>query len=150
MATSSTVSTTLTVQFRYVVFLLWILACAVLGWVGLTEAELFARLLFGVPSLVGSALLMFFLREESRLANNHLLVTAEIEWSKRLGGRRRGAEVKYHFVALDGRTYEQTSNVFGHREFKPKDAIPILYNPLMPTNNKPLAGFIFYRFEACS
>ncbi len=107
-------------------------------------------MLFGVASLVGTALLMFFLREESRLATNHLLVTAEVEWSKRLVGRRRGTEVKYHFVALDGLTYERISNVFGHRKFKPKDAIPILYNPLMPTNNKPLAGFILYRFEAWS
>jgi hypothetical protein len=91
-----------------------------------------------------------FLREESRLATNHLLATAEVEWSKGWGRRRRGTEVKYHFVALDGRSYEETSNGFGHCEFKPKDAIPILYNPLMPTNNKPLAGFILYRFEGCS
>ncbi len=150
MATSSAISTTLTAQFRYIVLLLWVLACAVLGWVGLTEGELVARLLFGVPSLVVATLLMFFLREESRLASNHLLVTAEVECGRRWGGRRRGTEVKYHFVALDGRTYEQTANVFGRREFKPKDAIPILYNPLMPTKNKPLSGFIFYRFEACS
>ena len=150
MASSSTVSVTLTAQFRYIVFSLWILACAVLGWVGLTEVKLFARLLFGLASLAGFFLLMLFLREESRLATNHLLVMAEVEWSRRWGGRRRGTEVKYHFFALDGRTYEHQTSVFGHGNFKPNDAIPILYNPLMPTNNKPLAGFILYRFEACS
>lgn len=89
-------------------------------------------------------MLLFYLREESALTTNHLLAQGEVTWYQ----SGRGASVRYRFVALDGRTYEQKSQIFGRRRFEKGKQIPVLYNPLMPTVSKPLVGFTFYRFKA--
>jgi type IV secretory pathway VirB2 component (pilin) len=147
VASQSTVANSLTGQFRYVVLVVWVLVCGVLGWVGFTDQDLLARIFFGVFLVLASGLLLFFIREESALASNHMFVSGEVLSYSRRSGRRGGPKVHYRFVALDGRRYEVSSNLFSTQRFRTGPQISILYNPLMPQKSKPLAGFIFYRFD---
>ena len=139
-----TVANSLTGRFRYGVLFLWVLACAVIGWVSLTEHRLFERIFWGAFSIIGSALLLFFISEESALVSNHTVAYGDvISYRPRRGKWTGGEEIRYRFTALDGRVYEATSGGKG----RPGERIPVLYNPLRPAKNKPLASFMLYRFN---
>src|SRR5512132_3842941 len=103
MESQATVSNSVTGRFRYVVLFLWVLASAVIGWVSLTDHRLFERLFFGAFSMIGSALLLFFINEESALVSNHMLTYGDVISYRPGRGRwtgRRG--IRYRFIALDG------------------------------------------------
>jgi hypothetical protein len=144
MERQATVSNSLTGRFRYSVLFLWVLACAVIGWVSLTDHRPFERIFWGAFSIIGLALLLFFINEESALVSNHVVTYGEvISYRPRRGRWNGGEEIRYSFTAVDGRVYEATSGGKG----QPGERIPILYNPLGPAKNKPLASFMFYRFN---
>ena len=144
---SATVTNSVAGQLRYLVLIVWVVICVVFGWVGISDQNILPRLFFGLFSLIGAAFLLFLLHEESALATTHSVATAEVVSYRRGRAHGRGHEMRYRFVAADRRSYEQSSSVFSLREFKKGERILILYNPLRPVVNKPLAGFIFYRFE---
>ena len=127
--------------------MVWVLACAVLGWIGFTDQDLLARMFFGVFSVLASGLLLFVISEESALASNHMFASGEVLSYSRRTGPKGSPKVHYRFVALDGHRYEVSSNLFNTQRFQTGQQIPILYNPLMPSKSKPLGGFIFYHFH---
>lgn len=144
MESQATVTSSLSPQFRYVVLALWVLACTVLGWISLTDHRLFERVFFGVFSILGAGLLLVFIEEESALVSNHMLAHGEVvSYRPRRGRWLGGPEYEYRFTALDGRLCEGSSS----GRARPGERIALLYNPLLPKKNKPLAAFVFYRFE---
>ena len=144
MGSQAAVTSSLSPQFRYVGLALWVLACAVLGWVSLTDHRPFERVFFGIFSIVSVGLLLLFIEEESALVSNHMLTQGEVvSYRPRRGKWVGGPEYQYRFTALDGRLYEGSSS----GRARPGERIALLYNPLLPKKNKPLAAFVFYRFE---
>lgn len=144
MGTQATVSNSVAGHFRYVVLFLWVLACAVLGWVALTDQHGLGRIVWGIFSVVGSSVLIFTLQQESALASNHAVAYAEVvSYHPRRGRWSGGPESRYRFEALDGRSYEGRCGI----KSQPGNRIYVLYNPLMPAKNKAADGFFFYRFD---
>ena len=137
MPQQTTVTNSVRGQFRYLVLTIWIVACAVFGWIG-------ARILVGVISILASGFLLLAAKEESALISNHVLANGEVLSYSR---GRGGTSVKYSFAAIDGRSYDALSKIYAGQSLHTGQRIPVLYNPLLPTESKPLAGFIFYRFD---
>src|SRR5207247_4710997 len=123
-ASQSTVTNSLTGQFRYIVLVVWVLACTVLGRIGFTDQDLLSRIFFGVFSVLASGLLFFFISEESALASNHMFASGEVLSYSRRTGPRGGPKVHYRFVALDGHRYEVSSNLFSTQRFQTGQQIP--------------------------
>src|SRR5215469_8874675 len=134
MGTSTTVTSSLSPQFRYVVLTVWVLACVVLGWVSLTGQSLFERAFFGIFSILGAWLLLVLIKEESALVSNHTLAHGDVGSYRPRRGRWIGPTYQYRFTALDGRHYEASSG----GNARPGERIAVLYNPLLPRKNKPL------------
>jgi len=147
MAGHATVTSSLAGQFRYLVLAVWVLACAVLGWVGVTDQDLLWRIFCGFFSVLWSGLLLVFINQESALAWNHVVAKAEVLSYSRRAGRRGAPWVQYSFMAMDGQHYEASSNLFSRRGFQVGEQVSVLYNPLLPRKNKPLGGFVFYHFD---
>jgi hypothetical protein len=147
MPQQTTVTNSLRGQFRYLILALWIAACAVFGWVGLTDQNIGARILLGVISVLASGFMLFVAKEESALVSNHVLANGEVLSYFRRRGRGGGITVKYRFTAIDGQSYQASSSIYSSQSLQTGQRIPVLYNPLLPTESKPLAGFIFYRFD---
>lgn len=144
MSQQTTVTNSVRGQFRYLVLAVWIVACAVFGWIALTDQDLGARILVGVISVLALAFLLLAAKEESALVSNHVLANGEVLSHSR---RRGGAWVEYSFAAIDGRSYKASSKIYSSQSLQAGQRILVLYNPLLPTESKPLAGFIFYRFD---
>jgi hypothetical protein len=144
MPQQTTVTNSVRGQFRYLVLTIWIVACAVFGWIGLTDQNIGARILVGVISILASGFLLLAAKEESALISNHVLANGEVLSYSR---GRGGTSVKYSFAAIDGRSYNTLSKIYSGQSLHTGQRIPVLYNPLLPTESKPLAGFIFYRFD---
>ena len=134
----------LTPKFRYIVFLLSVLVSLVLGWSSLAAKEWVPRIFLGVGWIAFSGFVLWIFEDESALANNHLCVTGQVISSRRT---RRSVEIRYFYIAPDGVKYEKISHLGRWREFHDGNPIRILVNPLIPASSKPLASFMFYRFD---
>jgi len=142
MGRQATVISSLRSQFRHEVLTVWLLACVVLGRGRLTGQRLFARVFFGIFSIFGAWLPHISIEEESVLVSNGTLRYRDRVSRPPRRGRWIGPKCEYQFVALDGRHYEASSGG------KARQRITLLYNPLLPRKNKPLAAFTFYQLQS--
>jgi hypothetical protein len=127
------------------VSILSVLISVVLGWSSVAASEWLPRIFWGLAWMVFSGFVLFVFESESELANDHLCVTGQVISSRRT---RRSVQTRYSYVAPDGATYEKVSHLGRWREFHEGEAIPVLFAPLKPEISKPLASFMFYRFDA--
>ena len=128
-------------QFRYVVLTVWVLSCVVLGWVSLTEQRLFERVFFGIFSILGACLLLVLIEEESALVSNHTLAY-DVGSYRRRRGRWIGPKCQYRFTTLDATMKHLQAATLG-----PENELQPCTIHFLPRKNKPLAAFIFYRFQ---
>jgi len=61
-------------------------------------------------------------------------------------GSRGRSNIKYEFVAMDGKQYRGQSDWGAHR-VQVGSEVPVLYKPLDPAVNLPLPRFLFFSFR---
>ena len=147
MSNQAPVTGSLTGQFRYIVLVVWILGCAIVGWVSLTDRDVvFGRVVFGLFLILPTLWFLFLAKKEYALVSNHLVAYGEV-LSYRDATSRARPRVNYHFLGTDGQRYAGASDLFTGRSFQAGEQIHILYDPLVPEKSRPLGGFLFYEFE---
>lgn len=120
------------------------LICLTLAYVAITDADPIARIFFGFFAVVLAVTLAGRFRKESRLAPGHLVGHATVRELKR--GRRGRINIKYDFVALDGKQYQGRSD-WSERSIHVGSTLSVTYNPEDPSLNQPLRLFLFYSLQ---
>lgn len=135
---------TLRPSFRWHIAVLGALISAVLGFVAATEHGPGA-IVFGFVSVTIAVVVFTVGRREAALLQNYLSVFGKVTAVKR---SRRGSDIQYRFLALDGKVYEGEACLSPVRSKHEGETIVVLYRPLEPASNLPLAGFMFYSFAS--
>jgi hypothetical protein len=61
---------------------------------------------------------------------------------------RRGCEIKYRLIAMDGKTYEGQASLSPVHKRHEGESIGLLYKPLEPAMNLLVVAFMFYSFAS--
>lgn len=120
------------------------LICVTLAFVAVTSKGLAPRIFFGLFCLTVTGTLLALYRKESVLAEGHLVVSSTVTELKT--GKRGRPNIKYEFVAFDGKQYRGQSD-WGAQRVHVGAEVPVLYKPLDPAVNLPLVRFLFFSFR---
>ena len=135
---------TLRLSLRIHVVGIAVLLGVTLAFVAVTSKDTAPRIFFALfcLALIGTVLALY--RKESALAEGGLVVSGTVT-ELRTGSRGR-PNIKYEFVAMDGKQYRGQSDWGAHR-VQVGSEVPVLYKPLDPAVNLPLPRFLFFSFR---
>jgi hypothetical protein len=121
-----------------------VLLCVTLAFVAVTSKDAAPRIFFALFCLALTGTLLALYRKERVLAEGHLVVSSTVT-ELRTGSRGR-PNLKYEFVAIDGKQYRGQSD-WGAQRVQVGSEVPVLYKPLDPAVNLPLPRFLFFSFR---
>jgi hypothetical protein len=149
---------TLQPKFHLRTAAIFILAVAVLGYLGFAKRGVYRTYYGGLAALGAVALIVQYRRERAIVHNRLSAVGLVTDYRTPLKSRCRllnfivsrfspdVLRIKYSFFTFDQQTYNGETG-WGTRGLYKGAQITVLYNPENPAANHPLTSFIFYSFR---